>query len=282
MPRRENGNQAITANAHGSKSSRCSDRQQAMQVHIGTSGWHYTHWRGPFYPEDLAANKMLRWYVQHFDTVELNNTFYRLPTDDALKIWYEHTPPHFCFALKASRYITHRKRLLEPENTVKNFLPKVEKLREKLGPVLFQLPPRWHANTERLEELLSTLPRNHQYTFEFRDPSWNQASVYEVLRRYNAGYCIAEIAGYHSPIEVTADFTYVRLHGPGERAYQGDYSKAQLRRWAKQIENWRGELRQVFVYFDNDQSGFAAKNALELKHMIFGAACSPISPPRAA
>ena len=252
-----------------------------MRIHIGTSGWHYAHWRGPFYPEDLAASKMLRWYVQHFDSVELNNTFYRLPTDDALKIWHEQTPPNFCFALKASRYITHRKRLLDPENTVKNFLPKIEKLGEKLGPILFQLPPRWHANAERLEQLLEILPRKHQYAFEFRDASWNHATIYGLLHRYNAAYCISEIAGYQSPLEVTADFAYVRLHGPGERAYQGDYSKAQLRRWAKQIQDWKSTLQQVFFYFDNDQFGFAAKNALELKGMIFGAESSA-SPPRAA
>ena len=253
-----------------------------MQIHIGTSGWHYAHWRGPFYPEDLAASRMLRWYVQHFDSVELNNTFYRLPTDDALKVWYEQTPSNFCFALKASRYITHRKRLLEPENTVKNFLPKIEKLGKKLGPILFQLPPRWHANHERLEELLEILPRTHRYAFEFRDASWNNPTIYEVLRRYNSAYCISEIAGYQSPLELTADFVYVRLHGPGERAYQGEYSQAQLRRWATLIEGWKDRLRQVFFYFDNDQFGFAAKNALELKRMVFGVESSPGSTRRAA
>jgi uncharacterized protein YecE (DUF72 family) len=253
-----------------------------MQIHIGTSGWHYAHWRGPFYPEDLVASKMLRWYVQHFDSVELNNTFYRLPTDDALKIWYEQTPPGFCFALKASRYITHRKRLLEPENTVKNFLPRVEKLGDKLGPILFQLPPRWHANADRLEHLLKILPRRHRYTLEFRDASWNNPTVFKVLRRYNAAYCISEIAGYQSPVELTADFSYVRLHGPGEKAYQGDYSEAQLRRWAKLTEAWKSDLNQIFFYFDNDQFGYAAKNALELKHMIFGVESSSASSPRAA
>lgn len=253
-----------------------------MQVRIGTSGWHYAHWRGPFYPKDLAAAKMLCWYVQHFDSVELNNTFYRLPTDDALRIWYEQTPADFRFALKASRYITHRKRLLEPENTVKNFLPQVEKLKEKLGPILFQLPPRWHANAERLERLLQLLPQQHRYTFEFRDPSWNHSQIHAILRRYNAAYCIAEIAGYQSPIELTADFTYVRLHGPGERAYQGSYSKAQLRRWAQLIEHWTSTLRDVFFYFDNDQFGFAAQNALQLRHMIFGASSLPATTVRAA
>jgi uncharacterized protein YecE (DUF72 family) len=253
-----------------------------MRIHVGSSGWHYAHWRGPFYPKDLAANRMLRWYVEHFDTVEINNSFYRLPTDDAIKIWYEQTPPGFCFALKASRYITHRKRLLEPENTVKNFLPRIEKLGHKLGPILFQLPPRWHANRDRLEELLRILPRQHRYTFEFRDPSWNNPAIYDLLRRYNAAYCITEIAGYQSPIELTADFAYVRLHGPGEKAYQGSYTKVQLRRWAKLIEQWQKDLQQVFFYFDNDQLGFAAKNALELKRLAHGARSSLASRWRAA
>ena len=241
-----------------------------MRIHIGTSGWHYAHWRGPFYPKDLAANRMLRWYVEHFDTVEINNSFYRLPTDDAIKIWYEQTPAGFCFALKASRYITHRKRLLDPEITVQNFLPRIEKLGRKLGPILFQLPPRWQVNADRLEELLRILPRRHRYTFEFRDPSWNNPAIYELLRRYNAAYCITEIAGYQSPIKLTADFAYVRLHGPGEKAYQGSYTQVQLRRWAKLIAQWQKELQQVFFYFDNDQFGFAANNALELKEALHG------------
>jgi uncharacterized protein YecE (DUF72 family) len=207
-----------------------------MEIHIGTSGWHYAHWKGPFYPRDLAASKMLRWYVDHFNTVEINNSFYRLPTDDALKIWAEQTPTDFCFAVKARRYITHRKRLLDTENTVKNFLPRIEKLGNKLGPILFQLPPRWRVNLDRLEQLLGILPRHHRYTFEFRDPSWHNPDVYTLLRRHNAAFCIFEIAGFQSPIELTADFAYVRLHGPGEKAYQGEYTKAQLRRWAELVE----------------------------------------------
>jgi uncharacterized protein YecE (DUF72 family) len=239
-----------------------------MQIHIGTSGWHYAHWRGPFYPEDLAATKMLRWYVNQFDTVEINNSFYRLPTDDALKIWFDQTPAQFCFAVKASRYITHRKRLLDPESTVKNFLLRIEKLGRKLGPILFQLPPRWPVNLERLEQFLQVLPGTHQYAFEFRDPSWHDPAVYALLRRFNAAFCIFEIAGFQTPIEITADFVYVRLHGPGERAYQGEYTEAQLRVWAERIAQWQKQLQKMFVYFDNDQAGFAAKNAPELKRLV--------------
>lgn len=238
-------------------------------IHIGTSGWHYAHWRGPFYPKDLKPEEMLRWYAERFDTVELNNCFYRLPTESALRSWYCTTGPRFCFAAKASRYITHNRKLNDPVGTVEKFLAQIEKLQRRLGPILFQLPPSWKANVERLDDFLSGLPRTHRYAFEFRNPTWNTRAVYDVLRRHNAAYCIYELAGFQSPVEVTADFTYVRLHGPGNK-YQGDYSRKVLANWAKRIAAWRKELRHVFIYFDNDQAGFAPKNALELKTMVFG------------
>ncbi len=157
-----------------------------------------------------------------------------------------------------------------PENPVANFLPRIQKLGKKLGPILFQLPPRWGVNLERLNEFLRVLPKKNHYAFEFRDPSWSTPAVYQLLRRHNAAFCIFEIAGWQSPLEVTADFTYVRLHGPGKKAYQGDYTKARLRNWAKKIEAWQRELQGIYVYFDNDQAGLAAKNALELKRLVLG------------
>jgi len=144
----------------------------------------------------------------------------------------------------------------------------VRKLERRLGPILFQLPPSWKLNLERLENFLSGLPQHHRYAFEFRNPTWNVAEVYEVLGRHNAAYCIYELAGLQSPIHTTADFAYVRLHGPGTNKYQGDYSKKVLEAWTERIAAWTLELKDVFVYFDNDQSGFAAKNALELKKMM--------------
>ena len=210
---------------------------------------------------------MLRWYAERFDTVEINNSFYRLPTAEAIAGWCRETPANFCFAVKANRYITHNRKLKDPQETVEKFMAVAEALGRRLGPILFQLPPAWKLNLERLEEFLSSLPRAHRYTFEFRNPTWNVAPVYECLRRHNAAYCIYELAGFQSPLEVTADFSYVRLHGPGDK-YQGDYGRKQLRTWAKTIEGWRRELKHIFVYFDNDQAGFAAKNALELKEML--------------
>jgi uncharacterized protein YecE (DUF72 family) len=237
-------------------------------VHIGTSGWHYKHWIGPFYPAKTPASKMLRFYLEHFDTVEINNSFYRLPAETAIESWCRETPPGFCFAVKVSRYITHNRKLNDPKATVEKFMRVVEKLGRRLGPILFQLPPSWKLNLERLENFLAGLPRHHRYVFEFRNPTWNVPEVYAALKQYNAAYCIYELAGFQSPIEVTADFTYIRLHGPGANKYQGDYRDSALRTWVERIEAWRRELKHIFVYFDNDQAGFAPKNALALRKMI--------------
>ncbi|HUO59117.1 MAG TPA: DUF72 domain-containing protein [Candidatus Acidoferrales bacterium] len=237
------------------------------EIRIGTSGWQYGHWRGPFYPEKCSAAKMLNHYIQHFDSVEVNNTFYKLPRAEALRAWAAAVPKDFCFAVKASRFITHNKKLIDPQNFLDKFLPVVEVLGGKLGPILFQLPPKWRANAQRLEGFLAALPRSHRYTFEFRETSWNSAQVLQILRRYNAAYCVYELAGYLSPIEITADWAYVRLHGPGNK-YQGSYERRTLRQWAAQIANWSTQLKAVYFYFDNDDAGYAARNALELKKLV--------------
>ena len=210
---------------------------------------------------------MLDFYIRYFDTVELNNSFYKLPSAETFRCWRESTPPGFCFAVKASRFITHNKKLKDPENALENFLPRAAALGDKLGPILFQLPPRWRVNVERLEAFLSVLPRRHPYAFEFREPSWHTPQVYEILRRHNAALCMFHLAGFQSPLELTADFTYLRLHGPGGK-YQGSYSPAQLEAWAERIRGWAHELRAIYVYFDNDQAGHAAQNALALKELL--------------
>lgn len=237
------------------------------RIYIGTSGWHYKHWRGPFYPEKFSASKMLEFYTRHFDTVELNNTFYRLPTETGLDLWRESTPPGFTFAAKGSRFITHMKKFKDPELAIARYFERVDRLGAKLGPIVFQTPPWWEANLERLETFLAALPAGHQYAFELRHPSWHTPDVYRILCRSNAAFCIFEIAGFHSPIEITADFTYIRLHGPGA-AYQGSYPQETLRLWADRIRSWQSELRAVYLYFDNDQAGYAVGNALELKGMV--------------
>lgn len=239
----------------------------AAEIRIGTSGWHYRHWLGTFYPAGLKSTEMFAYYRRFFDTVELNNSFYRLPTPEAFRAWRDSAPAGFSFAVKGSRFLTHNKKLKEPEQALQNLLPRAEILGEKLGPILFQLPPRWKVNVERLEYFLQALPRCQRYAFEFREATWHVQSVYDTLRRHHAAYCIHELAGFHTPIVLTADFTYVRLHGPGGK-YQGCYSEEKLRQWATQIKQWRSQLRAVYVYFDNDDSGYAPRNALALKKLV--------------
>jgi uncharacterized protein YecE (DUF72 family) len=190
-----------------------------------------------------------------------------LPKIETLSAWREATPRNFEFAIKASRFLTHNKKLKEPENALHNFLPRAEALGKKLGPILFQLPPQWGINLYRLSEFLAALPRYHRYTFEFREPSWMTDSVYELLGKHHAAFCIYELAGFHSPIEITSDWTYVRLHGPGGK-YQGSYSDETLEEWSERIVEWSRKLRSIYVYFDNDQAGYAAFNALSLKRMV--------------
>ena len=237
------------------------------EIFIGTSGWHYRHWVGRFYPEQSSGAAMFRYYVQHFHTVELNNSFYKLPEVATLRGWREATPSDLRFAVKASRFITHNKKLNDAEATLDRFLPRVEALGAKLGPVLFQLPPSWKLNLERLRDFLSLLPRRHRYAFEFRETSWNVPAVYELLGKYNAAFCIYELGGYRSPLEVTADWVYVRLHGP-EGKYQGRYGMSSLRQWAARIGEWSAQLKPVYVYFDNDESAYAPDNALQLTRLV--------------
>ena len=239
-------------------------------IRIGTSGYHYKHWRGPFYPTGISPDEMLEYYSQQFDTVELNNSFYRLPTESAFDNWRQSTPANFVFAVKASRFLTHQKKLKDPESALQNLLPRASRLSTKLGPLLFQLPPRWQVNPGRLEGLLEALPRDLRCTFEFRDLSWIQPDINRLLARFGAAFCIYELGGYQSPMTVTADFAYVRLHGPGLGKYQESYSTGRLRRWSKQVEDWAKDLASIYIYFDNDQAGYAARNALELKRLVNG------------
>ncbi len=236
-------------------------------LRIGTSGWHYKHWIGTFYPPGTAAAKMLAYYYGQFDSVELNNTFYRLPTTAALENWRDSTPPNFCFAAKGSRFLTHMKKLKDPEQGLGRFFDAVDVLGKKLGPILFQLPPNWEIDRERLAYFLGALPKHHRYAFEFRNATWNTPDIYKLLERHRAGYCIFDLAGFQSPIELTTDLAYVRLHGPGGK-YQGSYSDEALSEWAKRIQEWQHAKTAVYVYFDNDQAGYAAHNALRLKELI--------------
>jgi uncharacterized protein YecE (DUF72 family) len=238
-------------------------------IRIGTSGWHYAHWQGRFYPEELRKDAWLGFYTSRLDTVELNSSFYHLPAEQTFQNWREATPPGFLFAVKASRVITHRKKLKDARESALEFIQRAEGLGEKLGPILFQLPPGWHANLPRLAEFLDGLPEARRYAFEFRDPSWFQQPVYDLLRRRNMAFCIYHLAGELAPCEVTADFVYIRLHGPGGK-YQGSYDAETLAGWAKDISAWSQVGLDVFCYFDNDQAAYAAQNALALKELLSG------------
>ena len=242
------------------------DGQQA-EIRIGCSGWHYKHWVGTFYPAKTPATRMLSYYIEQFDTVELNNSFYRLPPKPSLTKWRESTPDSFCFAVKGSRFLTHMKKLKDPEAGLEKFFDAVDVLGDKLGPILFQLPPQWELNLERFSLFLDALPRGHRYAFEFRNATWNVPEIDQVLTAHNAAYCIFDLAGTQSPVKVTADFVYVRLHGPGGK-YQGSYGDAAIRGWAEQSIAWRGESKSTYIYFDNDDSGYAPHDALRLKHAI--------------
>lgn len=237
------------------------------RAHIGTSGWHYKHWAGTFYPADIKSEEQLSYYIRHFPTVEINNSFYRLLAPAVFRTWKESVPPQFIFAVKASRYITHMKKLKLDSAGLRKFFNSIKVLGDKLGPVLFQLPPGWKVNAERLASFLKALPPGYRYAFEFRNPTWYTDEVYELLSAHNCAFCIYELASHVSPLQRTADFVYLRLHGPGAK-YEGSYTVRALQAWAKRIRAWREESLDVYVYFDNDQAGYAAHNAMKLSEII--------------
>jgi len=232
------------------------------RILVGTSGWHYPHWKHLFYPEDMARADWLAYYGERLSGVEVNNSFYRLPEAATIDEWREASPKGFVFAVKAPRTITHLNKLRNCKSAVEGFLGRLERFGTKLGPILFQLPPRWHCNPQRLEEFLGLLPENQRYAFEFRDPTWHTDAIYELLAARNAAFCVYDLEAFTSPLETTADFVYVRLHGPGENAYTGSYRDPTLRTWAGRAKRWaRREGRDVYIFFDNDQNAYATKNA---------------------
>ena len=237
------------------------------KIHIGTSGWHYKHWIGNFYPHGMKPKDFTSHYIQRFKTVEINNSFYKLPAASTFANWRSSVPDDFVFAVKGSRFITHMKKLKDPQQSIARFFENVNALEEKLGPILFQLPPGWSVNEERLAAFLAALPPYYRYTFEFRHHSWYSSGVLDLLRQYNAAFCIYELEWHLSPMEVTADFVYVRLHGP-EHKYSGSYSDDTLHWWAGNCINWKNEGKDVYLYFDNDQYGYAAFNAMRLQELV--------------
>lgn len=237
------------------------------RCYIGTSGWMYDHWEGVFYPPDLKRADRLEYYMKHFGTVEMNNTFYHLPTPAVFEGWRKEVRRGFIYALKGSRFITHMKKLKDPEEPLRLFLGRAEILRESLGPILFQLPPRWKCNPERLKEFVKWLPSDKRFTFEFRDPSWFNEGIYEILRDRDISLCIYHMPEYLSPVEVTSSFVYIRFHGT-DFLYGGRYSKDDLSRWADLIGLYLKGGLDVYVYFNNDAEGYAVINAKELREIV--------------
>lgn len=240
------------------------------EIRIGTSGWHYEGWIGSFYPADVTKAKLLQTYAQSFSTVELNATFYRLPTGKAVEKWRETVGEDFRFAWKASQYITHFKRLKAEQKNIDLLFDRYDILGAKGGTILFQLPPRLHCDAERLARFLDMLPARARYAFEFRHPSWYEANVLEILSDHDVSLCLSDHAHAPAPWEVTASHVYVRPHGPSGQ-YYGHYEIETLRGWAKQMRRWRGEGRDVVCYFDNDQKSAAPADARKLESCIAGA-----------
>jgi uncharacterized protein YecE (DUF72 family) len=237
-------------------------------VHVGCSGWVYPHWREHLYPKGLPQRRWLGCYAEHFDTVEVNSTFYRLASAKAVEAWLEQSPEGFIFAVKASRYLTHVKRLKDTPIYVRRFYEPLEKLArtEKFGPVLWQLPESFHRDDERLSGALAALPPG-RHAFEFRHPSWFVDDVYSLLRKHGVALVIGDDPSRpFQSHERTTDWTYIRFHR-GNRGRGGNYSRAEIESWARRIAQWRRRT-EVFAYFNNDWEGYALRNAELLKQRL--------------
>lgn len=243
------------------------EAQKASRVWIGTSGWSYTHWRERFYPRGLAGKHWLSHYSRAFPTVEINATFYRLPKTETVTGWREQTPEGFLFAVKASRYITHILRLGGAADAWHTFAERIGPLEDKLGPLLFQLPPQMAADPERLKQFLALLPRGGRYTLEFRHQSWFDATIYRILERNSVALCLSSSPTYPLVDRVTAHFVFVRMHG-GQVLYGSRYSTGELCRWADRLAEYADGGLDCYVYFNNDAFAFAVENARELTELL--------------
>jgi len=243
------------------------------EIRIGTSGWHYDSWRGPFYPAEVKPKAFLGHYAGRFSTTEVNNSFYRLPSTKALESWRDGTPENFLFAWKCSRVVTHYKRLKDVSENIAFIFGRMDALADKFGPVLFQLPPRLQADRERLAAFLAILPADRRHTLEFRHPSWFEPPILDLLTEHDVSLCLSDHAAAPAPWALTASWVYIRPHGPGGR-YAGNYSPEALASWARDIARWRREGRDVYCYFDNDQKSAAPADAQALAAAL-EAASSP-------
>lgn len=237
---------------------------------IGTSGYSYKQWKGPFYPEGLPDAEMLRFYGERFSTVEINYTFYRSATVRQLQSWAKETPEHFSFALKAPRRITHDLRLRDAADLAVDFCDTARALKDKLGALLFQLPPFLKRDTPRLEDFLHQMPEGCRVAFEFRNPTWFVDEVFETLRRFNVALCIVEGPERSSPFEVTAPFGYFRLRQPS-------YDDAELAAWAERIQGAAGNWSDAYVYFKHEDEARGPQFAAKMRALLDGGADTPVA-----
>lgn len=237
------------------------------EIRVGCSGWLYRHWRGSFYPADLPQGRWLEHYASVFDTVEVNNTFYRLPETSTFAAWRDRTPRGFLFSVKASRFLTHMKKLKDPEEPLSRFFERASALERRLGPVLYQLPPRWPKNLGRLELFLAALPAGGTHVVEFREPSWYAEDVFAALENAGVGLCLHDMRGSESPRRFVGPVAYVRFHGSGAR-YGGRYPDSVLEEWADLLGGEIRRGRRVFAYFNNDSGGHAPRDAIRLREAV--------------
>jgi uncharacterized protein YecE (DUF72 family) len=238
---------------------------------IGCSGWSYKDWRGVVYPDDLPARKWFAHYATLFDTVELNSTFYRLPSEETAKGWAKAASAGFVYAVKLGSYGSHRMKLRNAATWLPNHVARATLLGDALGPTLIQLPPRWHRDAPRLDEFFQVAPRKLRWAVELREESWLHEAVFDVLRRHGAALCVHDLLVDH-PFLLTTTWTYIRFHGPAARdhPYQGAYGARRLAPWAKRIRSLLGEGNDVYCYFNNDYEGHAVADATLLRDAVAG------------
>jgi uncharacterized protein YecE (DUF72 family) len=249
----------------------CAAPADPPMIRVGCSGWMYRDWRGVVYPDKLPARRWLEWYAEHFDTVELNNTFYRLPSEDAVRGWAAQAPPGFVYAAKVGQFATHRKKLAGAEWWLPRHLERIRLLGASLGPNLFQLPPHWKVNVARLGEVLAMLPADIRWAVELRDPSWLRDDVFDQLRAHDVALCVHDLLAEH-PFLLTTSWTYVRFHGPHalREPYRGRYGSRRLRPWVDRLAQFAGDAGDAYCYFNNDYEGNAFRDARWLADAVRG------------
>jgi uncharacterized protein YecE (DUF72 family) len=242
---------------------------ELKRARVGCSGWQYAHWRGNFYNPTLPQSRWLEYHASVFDTVEINNSFYRLPEAATFARWAARVPVGFVFAVKASRYLTHMKKLKDPEEPLERLFSRMRALGRHLGPVLYQLPPGWKVDVERLEHFLQALPRDATHVIEFRDPSWYTDAVFALMERHRVSLCLHDMRGSATERLRVGPVVYVRFHGPSGR-YHGSYPDECLQAWAEWMREQLAGGTHVYAYFNNDVGGHAPRNALTLRRLVGG------------